>query len=422
MQTVRLFGHWIHGSIRIILHGGILYWCWTLLLLALVGMGGVSYAHQLQEGLITTSMRDQVSWGFYIGNFTFLVGVAAAAVTLVVPAYIYGWKPIKEIVVYGEMMAVTAITCCALFVVVDIGHPERFWHLIPGPGILNVPSSLLGWDVIALNSYLLLNFVIVTYLLFNLFRRHHPNQKIYMTLVWISIPAAIAIHTVTAFLYSGLVARPFWNSAILAPRFIVSAFCSGPALMLVIMQLMQRFTTFHIRREAIWKIAELMTYFMGFNLFLLCAEVFKDYYSDTGHLVHMRYMFNGVGDHDAIVPWMWSAVSCSVIAFLIFLSRKRRENLLWLNLGCTLVFFGVYLEKSMGMVIPGMTPDTLGEIYEYVPSWNEIRVSLGILALGALIYTWMVRIATPILHDEFHFDDGKATHPPLGTKSRAGGT
>jgi len=411
MKTTRLFGHWISGSVRIITRGGALYWAWVIFLLALFGIGLASYVTQLQDGLITTNMRDQVSWGFYIGNFTFLVGVAAAAVTLVVPAYLYGWKPIKEIVVYGEMMAITAITCCALFVVVDIGHPERFWHLIPGPGILNVPTSLLGWDVIALNGYLLLNLTIVTYLLFNLFRRRHPNKYIYMTLVWISIPAAIAIHTVTAFLYSGLIARPFWNSAILAPRFIVSAFCSGPALMLIIMQVMQRFTSFHIRREAIWKIAELMTYFMGFNLFLLGAEVFKDYYSDTEHLVYMRYMFNGVDGHNAIVPYMWAAVACSAIAFTMFLSRRRRQNMIIMNIGCVLVFVGVYLEKSMGMVIPGMTPDPLGEIYEYVPAWHEVRVSLGILAFGALLYTWMVKVATPILHDEFHFDDGKATHP-----------
>lgn len=407
MQTARLFGTWISGSLRIISRGGALYWAWMVLLFALIGIGGVSYYFQLRDGLVTTSMRDQVSWGFYIGNFTFLVGVAAAAVTLVVPAYIYGWKPIKEIVVYGEMMAVTAITCCALFVLVDIGHPERFWHLIPGIGVLNVPSSMLGWDVIALNGYLLLNFVIVTYLLFNLFRKKQPNKKFYMTLVWLSIPAAIAIHTVTAFLYSGLIARPFWNSAILAPRFIVSAFCSGPALMLVVMQLMQKFSTFQIRKEAIHKIAELMTYFMGFNLFLLLAEVFKEYYSDTEHVVHMRYMFNGVHGHDAIVPFMWVAVACSAFTFLMFLSRKRRENMILLNLGCALVFLGVYLEKSMGMVIPGMTPDTLGEIFEYVPSWNEIRVSLGILALGALLYTWMVKIATPILHGEFHFESNK---------------
>ena len=407
MKTINFFGQWVAGSIRICMTGNRLYYAWVALLLLLTGIGVWAYLRQLSEGLITTNMADQVSWGFYIGNFTFLVGVAAAAVTLVVPAYLYAWKPIKEIVVYGELLAVAAITMCALFVLVDIGHPERFWHLIPGWGILNIPSSMLGWDVIALNGYLILNFVITTYLLFRLFQRKEPNKRIFMPLVWLSIPAAIAIHTVTAFLYAGLISRPYWNSAILAPRFIVSAFCSGPAVMLVVMQILERFTKFHIRREAMWKIAELMAYFMGANLFLLGAEVFKEYYSDTHHVVHMRYMFNGVDGHDAIVPYMWLALACSLIAFFLFIRPKIRQNPILLNVGCALIFLGVYIEKSMGMVIPGMTPDTLGEIYEYVPSTNELLVSLGVLSFGALMYTFMVKVATPILNGEFHYREKK---------------
>ncbi|MCP4093446.1 MAG: polysulfide reductase NrfD [Planctomycetes bacterium] len=408
MKTLNFFGQWVAGSIRIVLTGNKLYYAWVAFLMACTAIGLWAYTNQLSEGLITTSLRDQVSWGFYIGNFTFLVGVAAAAVTLVVPAYLYNWKPIKEIVVYGELLAVAAITMCALFVMVDIGHPERFWHLIPGPGILNVPSSMLAWDVIALNGYLVLNFVITTYLLFRLFQRKEPNKRIFMPLVWLSIPAAIAIHTVTAFLYAGLISRPYWNSAILAPRFIVSAFCSGPAVMLVLMQILQRFSKFKIRKEAMWKISELMAYFMGFNLFLLGAEVFKEYYSDTHHVTHMHYMFTGVEGHDTLVPWMWFAVGCSFAAFFLFLRRKSRQNIVLMNIGCLLIFMGVYIEKSMGMVIPGMTPDTLGEIYEYVPSINELLVALGIVGFGGLMFTFMVKIATPILDGEFYYKEREA--------------
>ncbi|MBC8329666.1 MAG: polysulfide reductase NrfD [Planctomycetes bacterium] len=405
--TVRTFTSFFAGSVRLVTRGNAWYWAWLALLLTVIGFGAVAYARQLSEGLITTSLRDQVSWGFYIGNFTFLVGVAAAAVMLVVPAYLYHWKPIKEIVVFGELLAVSSIVVCSLFVMVDIGHPERFWHLIPGIGTLNVPSSMLGWDVLALNSYLILNFVIVTYVLFTMFQRREPNKNIFMPLVWLSIPAAVGIHTVTAFLYNGLIARPYWNSAILAPRFIASAFCSGPAVLLILMQLLRRFTKFEIRDEAIWKIAELMAYFMAFNLFLLGAEVFKEYYSGTHHLIHMEYMFSGVGEHKAIVPWMWTAVGCSIGAFLLFLLPKTRTHVVTLNLGCIMIFLGVYLEKGMGLVIPGMTPDTLGEIYEYVPSANELTLAMGVLAVGALIFTLMVKVATPILLGDFHVDAGR---------------
>src|SRR5688572_13780370 len=303
MHGMRLFASFAAGSLRIVLRGNALYWAWLALLGALIAAGAAAWAHQQDAGLITTGMRDPVSWAFYIGNFTFLVGVAAAAVLLVIPAYVYEWKPIKEVVILGELLAIAAISMCGLFVLVDVGRPDRLFHLVPGIGRLNLPHSLLAWDVVVLNGYLALNFVIVTYLLFTLVRGKQPAKRFFLPLVLLSIPAAIGIHTVTAFLYNGLAARPFWNSAILAPRFLASAFCSGPAVLLVLMQILWRFTRFEIQDAAIWKVSELMAYAMGFNLFLLGAEVFKEYYSDTEHLIHMRYMFTGVNGHDSIVPY-----------------------------------------------------------------------------------------------------------------------
>jgi len=384
-------------SVQEITQGGRGYWLWVSGLFIVVVVGFLAYLRQLDQGLISTAMRDQVSWGFYIGNFTFLVGVAAAAVLLVIPAYVYHWKPIKEVVILGELLAISSIVMCGLFVLVDIGRPDNAWHLIPGIGRLNVPSSLLGWDVLVLNGYLLLNLVIVTNLLFSLFRGREPNKKVFYPLVLFSIPAAIGIHTVTAFLYNGFAARPFWNASILAPRFLASAFCSGPAVLLILMQLLRRFTRFEIQDSAIWKVAELMAYAMFLNLFLLGAEVFKEYYSDTEHLIHMRYMFTGVDGHATIVPYMWLSVFASVAAFLLFLIPSTRRHPFTLNLGCVLIFIGVYLEKGMGLVIPGMTPDTLGEIYEYFPTAIELMISAGIIALGSLAFTLMVKVATPIM-------------------------
>ena len=411
MHTLRSFKRFAFGSLGIVLRGGKLYWMWVALLLVLIGIGTFGYVRQLQGGLITTSMRDQVSWGFYIGNFTFLVGVAAAAVLLIIPAYVYHWKPIKEVAILGELLAVAAIAMAGLFVMVDIGHPERFWHLIPSLGYLNLPASLLAWDVIVLNGYLVLNLVIVTYVVFTYYRGHKPNEWIFTPLVLLSIPCAVGIHTVTAFLYNGLSARPFWNSAILAPRFLASAFCSGPAVLLVLMQILRRFTRFEIKDAAIWKIAELMAYAMALNLFLLGAEVFKEFYSDTEHLIHMRYMFTGVHGHNSIVPYMWTAVACSVVAFVLFLVPSTRRNPITLNLGCLLIYTGVYLEKGMGLVIPGLTPDTLGEIYEYFPSTNEVLVSMGIFSVGFLVFTLMVKVATPIMLGEFRLNPVQETKP-----------
>jgi molybdopterin-containing oxidoreductase family membrane subunit len=401
MDSLHTFGQFVRGSLRLLVRGNLLYWAWIVVLLAIVARGAVAYAVQLDQGLIATSMRDQVSWAFYIGNFTFLVGVAAAAVLLVIPAYVYEWKPIKEVVVLGELLAIASMVMCGLFVTVDVGRPDRLWHLVPGLGRLNVPSSLLAWDVLVLNGYLALNLVIVTYLLVTTFAGRKPDRRLFLPLVLLSIPWAIGIHTVTAFLYSGFPARPFWNSAILAPRFLASAFCSGPAVLLILMQLLRRFTRFEIQDAAIWKIAELMAYAMFVNLFLLGAEVFKEVYSDTEHLIHMRYMFLGVAGHASIVPYMWVSVAASIAAFLLFLFPATRRNRFALNLGCVLIWIGVYLEKGMGLIIPGLTPDTLGEIYEYAPSTQELWIAAGIFSIGFLLFTAMVKVAVPILLGDF---------------------
>ena len=401
----------VKGCFILLRRGSRLYYAWIYLLLGLVAVGVLAYANQLYGGLITTAMRDQVSWGFYIANFTFMVGVAAAAVLLVIPAYVYQWKPIKEIAILGELVAVSAMVMCLLFVTVDLGRPDRFWHLIPKIGILNFPQSLLAWDVVVLNTYLVLNFSIAGYMLYSYYYKRQPNMKYVTPLLLFSIPAAISIHTVTAFLYNGLSARPFWNASILAPRFLASAFCSGPAGMILMFQVIRKWTKFRITDEAIFKIAELIAYAMFLNLFLLGAEIFKEYYSDTAHLAPMKYLYQGLEGHSDLVSWIWTATLFNLTAFFLFLIPQTRENHITLNIGCVLIFIGVYIEKGMGLVVPGFVPDVLGDFYEYSPTSTEILVTLGIWATGLLVYTMLLRIAIPIMNGDFHVsEDGVNPH------------
>ena len=401
VASIRLFSGFTRGSVKLILRGNRAYWTWLAFLGALIVSGALAYSEQLRVGLGLTAMRDQVSWGFYIGNFTFLVGVAAAAVVLVIPAYIYNWKPIREIVIYGELLAISAITMCLMFVMVDIGRPDRFWHLIPPFGHLNFPRSILAWDVMVLNLYFVVNFVVATHILYRAFHGKPYIKKLVVPMVLLSIPMAVGIHTVTAFLYNGLAARPYWNSSILAPQFLASAFCSGPAILLVVVQLLRRFTRFEIQDAAIWKIAELMAYAMFLNLFLHGAEAFKEFYSNTQHLLFTRYWYFGVNGHHTLVPYAWSAVALNLTSFAMFVSPRLRRNVLTLNLGCLATYAGCYIEKGMGLIIPGLTPDTLGEIYEYSPTLNELRVAAGIFAVGFLIFTLMLKVAVPISLGEF---------------------
>jgi len=376
------------------------YYAWIAFLSVLIVVGLDAYLQQLDKGLITTAMRDQVSWGFYIANFTFLVGVAAAAVLLVIPAYLYHFKPIKEIVLFGEMVAITAVTMCILFIMVDMGQPLKVWHLLPAVGKMNFPSSLLAWDVIALSGYLFINVLLVLYTLYRLSIGKEYKLSLILPLILLSIPWAVSIHTVTAFLYNGFPARPFWNASILAPRFLASAFSSGPAIMLIVLQVIRRFSKVEIDNKAIFKIAELVAYAMAINLFLFGSEVFKEFYSGSIHKAPMEYLYLGLHGNSRLVPWMWTALIFNVTAFIIFLIPKTRERLLTLNIGAVLIIIGVYIEKGMGLIVPGFIPDSLGEIYEYWPTMSEGIITIGIWAFGAMLYTLMVKFALPIYTGE----------------------
>jgi molybdopterin-containing oxidoreductase family membrane subunit len=405
--------HFVAGCVRLVSRGGRLYRAWIGFLLACIALGVAAYVHQARTGLIVTNMRDQVSWAFYIGNFTFLVGVAAAAVLLVIPAYLYHWGPIKEVVILGELLAVSALVMCLLFILADIGHPERFTHIVPFLGKPNWPRSLLNWDAMVLNLYLLVNLVVVVHTLYRAFRGQEYDKRVVIPLVLFSIPMAVAIHTVTAFLYNGMAARPYWNASILAPRFLATAFSSGPAVMLILFQVLRRWMGFPIKDEAIWKVAELMAYAMFVNLFLLGAEIFKEYYSASQHLLWTQHVWSGIGEHRALVPFAWLGLVCSLLAFVILLVPATRKRFLTLNLGCVLIWIGVYVEKGFGLVIAGFTPDPLGEIYEYTPTWVELAVSIGIFGVGFMVFTLLVKVTIPILTGSFRAGALPAEAPPL---------
>lgn len=535
---------------RIALVGDWRYYAWTgfLAMLCLVGLN--AYLKQFVHGLITTGMSDEVSWGVYIANFTFLVGVAAAAVMMVIPVYIYNNEEMHDLVIFGELLAVAAIIMCLAFVTVDLGRPDRFWHLLPGIGKFNFPASMLSWDVIVLNGYLLLNVYICGYLLFCRYQGKKPSKWFYIPFVFIAIVWAVSIHTVTAFLYVGLGGRHFWNSAIVGPRFLASAFTAGPALIILALQVVRRVTAstsaaeaarvlgdkprppgrpatledfdllirylpelgevpqsvrgevvagarvlelaagdlllrqgdndreaffvlrgrivvkreesdrFRIVRSggpgdqfgevsalaetprqatavaeepsrvfslpagllrqlmetpAVHKIIEsrmterlmitdrgllmlrsIVQVSMLINVFLLLNEVFKEFYSADMHVASAKYLFVGLRGYHALVPWIWTAVAFNVTAMVLLVLPVSR-SLRWLNVTCVLSIVGIWIEKGMGLVIPGFIPTPLGAIVEYTPSLNETLVCFGIWAFGLLCYTVFLRMAVPIL-------------------------
>jgi len=396
IQSSFNYFRFLRRCLATLLDGDWRYYLWVGFLVAICAIGLNAYSRQLVHGLAVTGMTDQVSWGVYIANFTFLVGVAAAAVMLVIPVYVYKNHELHDLVIFGELLAVSAILMCLAFVTVDLGRPERFWHLIPGVGRFNFPGSMLSWDVIVLNGYLLLNLHICGYMLYCRYRNRMPARWFYIPFVFIGIGWAISIHTVTAFLYVGLGGRPFWNSAIVGPRFIASAFTAGPALIILALQVIRRVTTYKIPDQALLTLRSIVQVSMMINLFLLANEVFKEFYTDNLHVGAARYLFFGLEGHNALVPWIWTAISFNTIA-MVLLALPVSRGLAWLDVACVLAIVGIWIEKGMGLVVPGFVPSPLGEIVEYTPTWNETLVCLGIWAFGLLSFTFFLRMAVPIL-------------------------
>lgn len=389
-------------AIRIMFRGPRNYWLWLMFLASVIAVGCASYVRQLTTGLVVTGMSDQVSWGFYISNFAFLVGIAAAAVLLVIPAYIFERKDIKGVVLMGEGMAVAAVIMAMLFVIVDLGRPERIWHMIPLIGRFHFPVSLLAWDVVVLSGYLVLNLAIPFYILFTKYRGREPQLKLYFPFVVVAIFWAISIHTVTAFLFSANPARPYWHTALLGPRFIASAFVSGPALMILTFQVVRRISSFPVKQSVIDQLALVMTFALQISLFFVIAELFTDFYNEGTHSASIRYLFMGLHGFGSLTPWIWTAMIFNVTAVIILTIHPLRRNMLTLNIACVLCFIGVWIEKGMGLVIPGFIPTPLGEIFEYSPTSVEFSVSLAIWALGFLVFTLLAKFVIAVEQEQVH--------------------
>ncbi|MCB2213150.1 polysulfide reductase NrfD [bacterium] len=371
------------------LKGGKGYWTWIVILLAIIGIGALAWVRQFTVGLTTTGLSRDVTWGFYIAQFTFLVGVAASAVMVVLPYYLHNYKEFGKLTVLGEFLAVAACIMCMCFIFVDMGMPIR----IPNVFIYASPHSMMFWDTVVLFGYLLLN-ILISRVTFQAERKGIKYGKWIKPFIILSIPWAISIHTVTAFLYSGLAARPFWLTAVMAPRFLATAFAAGPALLILIILLIRKMGTFDAGKKAIGQLSIIVTYAMAANVFFVLMEIFTAAYSDMPeHLNHFKFLYLGLDGNTTLVPWMWASSILAVISLILLFNPKTRKNFALLGWACVMVFFSIWIDKGMGMVVTGFTPSVLGDVVAYVPTLNELAISLAIYAGGALIVTLLYKVA-----------------------------
>lgn len=370
------------------LEGGKKYWTLVFALAAVICIGVLAYLKQFNEGLTVTGLSRDVSWGLYIAQFTFLVGVAASAVMVVLPYYLHNYKMFGKITILGEFIAIPACIMCMTFIFVDMGQPLRILNVFLHP----TPNSVMFWDTVVLFGYLLLNLLIGWTTLKSEKKGLKPPKWIKPFII-LSIPWAVSIHTVTAFLYSGLSARPFWMTAVLAPRFLASAFAAGPSLLILLCLLLRKNTKFDAGKEQIQKLAVIVTYAMSVNVFLVLMEVFTAMYSSIpGHIDHLKYLYFGLPDANGVmqttlVPWMWTSSILAVISLVLLLNPKTRAKEGILTFACIAVFLSLWIDKGMGMIIAGFTPSPTHVVTHYAPTLIESAIALAVWALGALILT-----------------------------------
>ena len=374
--------------IEAVFKGGVKYWTLLGVLLTIIAVGLLAYLRQLDLGLSVTGLSRDVSWGLYIANFTFYVGVAASAVMLVIPYYLHNEKAFRKIIILGEFLAVAAVVVCITFIVVDLGQPSRVFNLFLYPS----PTSILFWDTVVLSGYLLLN-IIIGWVTLDADSKELPPPAWIKPVIILSIPWAISIHTVTAFIYAGLAARPFWMTALLAPRFLASAFASGPALLILLALLLKRFAGFDPGKESIDKVAKIVVYAIIGTVFFLLLEIFTVFYSQEPEaMAHFQYLFFGLDRHYGLVPWMWTSITLAIAAIILLLLPSTRKNAAILAPACAAVIVSVWIDKGLGLIVPGFIPNPLGEVYEYLPTINEALIVLGVWAMGGLILTLLYKV------------------------------
>ena len=389
-----------------IIKGGLAFYAWIFFLFGLIACLLYGDFLHATEGLTYTGMTSQVSDGLYLANLIFLVGIAAGAVTIVFPAYVYHHKALHKVAVLGEMLAISAVIMCILFVLSHMGRPDRLWHMLPIIGIYNLPYSMLAWDTLVLIGYLLLNLVGGFYFLYRKYLGLPLNNKFYLPLIYISIVWALSIHTVTAFLISTMPARPMWHHDMMPIRFIITAFAAGPSLIILIFLIIRNRTRLWIENEAIDMLSHIVTYCIGIALFMSFSEVVTELYHDTEHSLGLKFLMFGVQGLDDLVPWYWGSLAANITAFLILLTPRLRKNYYILPIACILAFGGIWVEKGMGLLIPGFIPSPIGEFSRYVPTTLEILVTLGNWAMGFLILTILLKGAIGVLLGDIKY--GKA--------------
>lgn len=370
---------------------------------ALVALAGIAmWVYQCITGLHVTAMRDGSSWGLYITMFMFFVGLSAGGLIISTAPKVFGFKGFGNI---SKVAVLSSIVCTILaigFVIVDLGHPELAWHLI----VYGQLVSPLMWDMLVLTAYLILCIIYLAVLVKH--DKEPRSERSLKTLSIIAFIVAILVHSVTAWIFSLNISRPFWNTALMAPWFVCSALVSGLALVLVITLILRKTGNLVLEDENVQKMGKLLGVFVAVDLFFFFCEILTSVYPGAG----TAYEIIGMVTTGPIAPFFWTQVLGGIIAMILMFNPATRKKTGAVVVASILAILGIFCKRVQlieggfqvpNLTYPGMTTGPsvpgvdgfwqgIGGNLVYWPSGFEVGVTLGVLALGGFLLILGLRI------------------------------
>jgi molybdopterin-containing oxidoreductase family membrane subunit len=398
---------------------------WITGLLAVCALALVAWIFQLVYGLRVTDMRNYVSWGAYMTNFVFFIGISHAGtlISAILRVTNAGWR--RPITRMAEAITVFALLVGASMVLIDMGRPDRLLNLLLH-GRLQSP---ILWDLVSVTTYLTGSFLYLyvamipdmpilaraarergrsprlvrLYEMLSLGYRESPEHRRRLAralgaMAVIIIPVAVSVHTVVSWVF-GMTLRPGWHSTIFGPYFVIGAIFSGTAAIITAMALFRR--AYRLERyllpEHFQRLAKLLLALSLLYAYFTLSEYLTAWYGGLESDTRLLELLAGSTLFGASF-WLWAVFGLFVpIGLLIFPSRRSLGAIVSASV---LINIGMWVKRYLIIVPTLQTPfipaQAAGITPHYFPSLVECTITAGAFAGFLLLFTLFSRIF-PIL-------------------------
>ncbi len=398
---------------------------WIGLLLILIAAGVAAFAYQFATGLVVTGMRNTVMWGNYILFFMFFVGLSAGGLIVASAGRLFGVKAFKPITRLAVLEATIAVVLAATFILPDLGRPERLLNIF----LFFNPTSPMIWDITIVIVYMGLSaFYVWLYARADLARRGSwlalgtgtsertlaREERLKSAMAWVALPAAILLHSITAWIFGLQISRGFWYSSIMAPMFITSALVSGMGLVILLALVLRRLGRLRFEDDLVAMLGGLLGTFIAVEAFLVFAEYLTASYPGAPEGAAVARMLVG-----PYAPLFWFEVGVGLgLPFVVLAIRRLRRDPRAVAAASGVAILGIFVHR-LNLVLNGLSyaniqlppglpvgvdqgaGTSFATSYWYVPTAVEWLIVAGILAFGALLFTIAVRVL-PMQEPEAH--------------------